>query len=203
MPDRHRIVTRVTRIPLVLAAAAIALAAVASAQDLAQTPTGGTTVLDRSMKRLDGSMQNLADYKGQVVLMVNVASKCGLTPQYDGLEALYEKYKDQGFVVLGFPANDFAGQEPGTDAQIGEFCRSTYGVKFPMFSKITVKGGGMDPLYQELTSLPAPIGGDVKWNFQKYLLDRSGKPVAKFEPQTKPDDPALVGKIEELLAKKG
>jgi len=192
MQIRHRIVTRAVAL-----GAALALAAVATAE------TGGKTVLDRSMKRLDGSTQNLADYKGQVVLMVNVASKCGLTPQYDGLEALYEKYKDQGFVVLGFPANDFAGQEPGTDAQIGDFCRSTYGVKFPMFSKITVKGSGMDPLYQELTSLPAPIGGDVKWNFQKYLLDRSGKPVAKFEPQTKPEDPALVGKIEELLAKKG
>jgi len=192
MQIRHRIVTRAVAL-----GAALALAAAATAE------TGGKTVLDRSMKRLDGSTQNLADYKGQVVLMVNVASKCGLTPQYDGLEALYEKYKDQGFVVLGFPANDFAGQEPGTDAQIGDFCRSTYGVKFPMFSKITVKGSGMDPLYQELTSLPAPIGGDVKWNFQKYLLDRSGKPVAKFEPQTKPEDPALVGKIEELLAKKG
>ncbi|HVP27769.1 MAG TPA: glutathione peroxidase [Myxococcota bacterium] len=176
--------------------ATLALAAAAPADE------GGKSVLDRSMKRLDGSEQNLADYKGQVVLMVNVASKCGLTPQYDGLEALYAKYKDRGFVVLGFPANDFAGQEPGSDAQIAEFCRSSYSIQFPMFSKITVKGSGMHPLYQELTSQPPPIGGEVKWNFQKYLLDRSGKPVARFDPQVKPDDPALVAKIEELLAKK-
>jgi len=193
MPDRHRIAVLVV-------AVAIAFASAARAEDAVQAPTGGTTVLDRSMKRLDGSVQDLADYKGQVVLMVNVASKCGLTPQYEGLEALYEKYKDRGFVVLGFPANDFASQEPGSDAQIGDFCRSTYGVKFPMFSKISVKGSAMDPLYQELTRLPAPLGGEVKWNFQKYLLDRSGKPVAKFEPRTTPEDPALVGKIEELLA---
>lgn len=201
MPDRHRIVTFAL-------AAALVLAAIASAEGAppaqpAAAPAGGSSVLDRSMKRLDGSEQNLGDYKGQVVLVVNVASKCGLTPQYDGLEALYEKYKGQGFVVLGFPANDFMGQEPGSDAEIGDFCRSTYGVRFPMFSKITVKGDDMAPLYRELTSLPAPIGGPVKWNFQKYLLDRSGKPAAKFDPQTKPDDPALVGKIEELLATKG
>jgi glutathione peroxidase len=156
-------------------------------------------VLDRTMTRLDGTQQSLADYKGQVVLLVNVASKCGLTPQYEGLEALYRKYKGRGFVVLGFPANDFAAQEPGTDKEIGEFCRSTYGVEFPMFSKITVKGAGMHPLYQEITALPAPVGGEVKWNFQKYLLDRQGNVVAKFEPQMKPDDPALVQKLEALL----
>jgi glutathione peroxidase len=160
-------------------------------------------VLDRSMKRIDGSEQSLTDYLGQVVLVVNVASRCGLTPQYDGLEALYERYKDRGFVVLGFPANDFMGQEPGSDGEIAEFCRSRHGVTFPLFSKITVKGDGMAPLYRELTSLPPPMGGPVTWNFQKYLLDRSGTPVAKFDPKTKPDDPALVGKIEELLAAKG
>jgi glutathione peroxidase len=184
----------------VLAASALRAAEAASA---AIPAAGGTTVLDRTMKRLDGNEQNLADYRGKVVLMVNVASKCGLTPQYDGLEALYRTYKGKGLVVLGFPANDFAGQEPGTDKDIAEFCRSTYGVEFPMFSKITVKGDGMHPLYKELTSMPAPIGGDVKWNFQKYLLDRKGRVVAKFEPQVKPDDPALVKKVEELLAQAG
>ena len=184
----------------VLAASALRAAEAASA---ATPAAGGTTVLDRTMKRLDGNEQNLADYRGKVVLMVNVASKCGLTPQYDGLEALYRTYKGKGLVVLGFPANDFAGQEPGTDKDIAEFCRSTYGVEFPMFSKITVKGDGMHPLYKELTSMPAPIGGDVKWNFQKYLLDRKGRVVAKFEPQVKPDDPALVKKVEELLAQAG
>jgi len=179
----------------------IAAAATHGAADArAAEAAGGTTVLDRTMKRLDGSEQNLADYKGKVVLVVNVASKCGLTPQYDGLEALYRRYKDKGFVVLGFPANDFASQEPGTDKDIAEFCRSTYGVEFPMFSKITVKGAGMHPLYQELTSQPPPIGGEVKWNFQKYLLDRSGKVVAKFEPQVNPEDPSLVQRVEQLLS---
>jgi glutathione peroxidase len=160
-------------------------------------------VLDYKMKRLDGSEQSLRDYQGQVLLLVNVASKCGLTPQYDGLEKLYAKYKGKGFSVLGFPANDFMGQEPGTDAQIADFCRSTYGVDFPMFSKITVKGDGKHPLYQELTGMPAPIGGEVAWNFQKYLVDRKGSVVAKFDPRTAPDDPALVAQIEELLAKQG
>lgn len=172
---------------------------VARAQPVASAE-GGKSVLDRKMTRLDGTEQDLADYKGQVVLMVNVASRCGLTPQYDGLEALYRKYKTRGLVVLGFPANDFAGQEPGTDKEIADFCRSTYGVEFPMFSKIAVKGDAIHPLFKELTSQPAPVGGDVKWNFQKYLLDRSGKVVAKFDPQTKPEDPALVQKVEELLS---
>lgn len=158
-------------------------------------------MLSRKMNRIDGNEEDLARYRGQVVMIVNVASKCGLTPQYDALEALYAKYEDRGFVVLGFPANDFMGQEPGSDAQIAEFCRSTYGVKFPMFSKITVKGDEMHPLYRELTSQPEPVGGPVKWNFQKYLVDRSGQPVAKFDPQTKPDAPEVIAKIEELLAK--
>ena len=152
-------------------------------------------MLDYKMKRLDGSEQSLRDYQGQVLLLVNVASKCGLTPQYDGLEKLYAKYQGKGFSVLGFPANDFMGQEPGTDAEIGDFCRSTYGVDFPMFSKITVKGDGKNPLYQELTGMPAPIGGEVAWNFQKYLVDRKGGVVAKFDPRKAPDDPALVAQI--------
>jgi len=181
-----------------LAVALLALGAVTGHADPISAMRGNS-VLDHTMKRLDGSEQNLADYKGQVVLMVNTASKCGLTPQYEGLEALYRKYKDRGFVVLGFPANDFMGQEPGTDAQIADFCRSTYGIEFPMFSKITVKGEGMHPIYRELTSQPAPIGGAVKWNFQKYLLDRNGNVVAKFEPQVTPDAPELVKKLEDLL----
>lgn len=181
-----------------LAAASVALGAFTSGAD-PMSAMRGNSVLEHTMKRLDGREQDLREYKGQVVLLVNTASKCGLTPQYDGLEALYRKYRDRGFVVLGFPANDFMGQEPGTDAQIAEFCRSTYGIEFPMFSKITVKGDGMHPIYRELTSQPAPIGGPVKWNFQKYLLDRNGNVVAKFEPQVTPEDPALVKKLEELL----
>ena len=159
-----------------------------------------TYVLGYEMKRLDGEPEALAAYRGQVLLLVNVASKCGLTPQYEGLEALYERYRERGFAVLGFPANDFAGQEPGTDAEIAEFCRSTYGVEFPMFSKITVKGDGQHPLYAQLTGLPAPIGGDVEWNFQKYLVDRNGDVVARYAPRTDPADPKLVARIERLLA---
>ena len=157
-------------------------------------------VLEHTMKRLDGCDEALETYKGKVVLVVNVASKCGLTPQYKGLQGLYEQYQGQGLEILGFPANDFMGQEPGTDDEIGEFCEINYGVTFPLFSKITVKGEEMHPLYQELTTMPEPIGGDVLWNFQKYLLNRDGEAVAKFGPQTEPRDPALVAQVESLLA---
>ena len=157
------------------------------------------TLFDFTMKRLDGAEQDLGAYRGKVLLVVNVASKCGLTPQYEGLETMYEKYRGQGFEILGFPANDFAGQEPGSDAEIAEFCRLNYGVEFPMFSKISVKGDGKHPLYQYLTGLPEPVGGEVQWNFQKYLVSRQGEVVAKFDPRVAPTDPKLVGKIEELL----
>jgi glutathione peroxidase len=160
-------------------------------------------VLDFTMRRLDGTEERLADYRGRVLLLVNVASRCGLTPQYAGLEALYERYRERGFAVLGFPANDFAGQEPGSDAEIAQFCATRYGVRFPMFSKISVKGAGTHPLYRELTSLPPPIGGEVQWNFQKYLVDRRGEVVARFDPRTSPDDPSLVARIEALLAEGG
>lgn len=167
---------------------------------MAGSVTKGVDVLTFTMKRLDGSPQALSEYKGKVVMLVNTASRCGLTPQYEGLEALYDKYEHRGFVVLGFPANNFAGQEPGMDGEIAEFCRATYDIRFPMFSKISVKGADIHPLYKALTTLPAPLGGDVKWNFQKYLLDRQGAVVAKFDPQTQPEDPAIVAKIEALLA---
>src|SRR5437016_3866001 len=117
------------------------------------------------MKRLDGSEQSLEDYQGKVLMLVNVASYCGNTPQYTGLEKLYEKYRDQGFEVLGFPANNFGRQEPGSDAEIAQFCDRNYGITFPMFSKISVKGEDIHPLYAEITSMPAPIGGEVRWNF--------------------------------------
>ncbi len=156
-------------------------------------------MLDRTMKRLDGSEENLNKYTGNVVLMVNVASKCGLTPQYKGLQALYDQYQGKGLQILGFPANNFMGQEPGTSEEIAEFCELNYGVSFPLFEKISVKGDDIHPLYAELTSMPEPIGGEVLWNFQKYLVNRDGEVVAKFGPRTVPEDPELVGKIEELL----
>lgn len=156
-------------------------------------------VLGFTMKRLNGSEESLGAYKGKVILIVNTASKCGLTPQYKGLESLYEAKKDAGFVILGFPANNFMGQEPGTDAEISEFCAKNYGVTFPMFSKISVKGADQHPLYKTLTGLPEPLGGEIKWNFDKFLVDKSGKVVARFGPKTAPDDKDLVAKIDELV----
>ncbi|MBK6562629.1 glutathione peroxidase [Candidatus Amarobacter glycogenicus] len=156
-------------------------------------------VLERTMTRLDGSEEDLSLYKGKVVMLVNVASKCGLTPQYKGLQALYDRYGQKGLVILGFPANDFMGQEPGTDEEIGQFCELNFGVTFPLFSKISVKGEAMHPLYREITTMPEPIGGDVLWNFQKYLLNKSGDVVRKIGPQTKPEDPEVSAAIEALL----
>lgn len=136
-------------------------------------------------------------YAGKVLLVVNTASKCGFTPQYDGLEALHARYKAKGFAVLGFPSNDFMGQEPGSEEQIQEFCRLTYGVKFPMFQKVHVKGREATGFYRELAKA---TGEAPKWNFHKYLIDREGKVVASYGSRTKPDDPALVAKLEALLA---
>jgi len=187
--------------PIVLALLALAVLGADAAREEARAPEE-RGVLDYRMKRIDGQEQDLSDYQGQVLLLVNVASKCGLTPQYDGLEALYEARKDEGFAVLGFPANEFAGQEPGSDGEIADFCRSTYGVKFPMFSKIVVKGDGIHPLYAYLTSLPAPLGGEIQWNFQKFLVDRTGRVAARFDPRTPPDDPTLIAKLEALLGEK-
>ncbi len=133
---------------------------------------------------------------GKVVLVVNTASKCAYTPQYDGLEKLYQHYRARGLVVVGFPSNDFAGQEPGTEAQIQNFCRLTYGVEFPMFEKIHVKGADVDPFYQYLAGA---TGEAPRWNFHKYLLDRDGRVIASFPSQVTPDDPRLIDRIEELL----
>ncbi|MFN8533539.1 MAG: glutathione peroxidase [Dehalococcoidia bacterium] len=156
-------------------------------------------MFDHILTRLDGGEQSLGDYAGEVLLLVNVASKCGNTPQYAALEALYGRYRDRGFRVLGFPANDFGAQEPGSDEEIAEFCSLTYGVSFPMFSKISVKGDEIHPLYAEITALPEPIGGEVRWNFQKYLVDRQGQVIAKFAPRMSPDDPEVVAAIEAAL----
>ena len=152
-----------------------------------------------TMQRIDGATQSLGDYRGKVLMLVNVASKCGQTPQYEVLERVYEQYRARGFEVLGFPANNFRGQEPGTDAEIAEFCELTYGVKFPLFSKICVQGEDIHPLYQYLTTLPEPVGGDVRWNFQKYLVDRDGKVVSRIEFRTRIDEPEVIAQIESLL----
>jgi glutathione peroxidase len=152
-------------------------------------------------RTITGDTANLAAFGGKVVLVVNVASKCGNTPQYAGLEKLYEKYKDRGFTILGFPANDFRQQEPGTDAEILSFCATNYGVTFPMMSKIVVKGPGQHPLYAYLTQ-QSPFPGEITWNFNKFLLDRRGTVIARFDTKTKPEDDAVVSKIEALLGTK-
>ncbi|WP_250031102.1 glutathione peroxidase [Paractinoplanes maris] len=154
-----------------------------------------TAIQDIPLTTISGGTSTLGDYAGQVLLVVNVASKCGLTPQYDGLEKLHEQYREQGFAVLGFPANDFAGQEPGSDEEIAEFCRSTFGVEFPMFSKITVLGPERHPLYDALAGDQA-----VQWNFEKFLISRTGGLVGRFSPQVTPGDPQVTGAIERELA---
>lgn len=173
------------------------------------------------LKTIDGSDSSLADYAGQVLLLVNVASKCGLTPQYEALEQLHESLRDQGFSVLGFPANDFGGQEPGTHEEIVEFCSTTYGVQFPLFEKAPVSGPDKQPLYAALTQVKPDATGDkaawrerlrgggrtpteepeVVWNFEKFLVSRTGEVVDRFAPAIAPDDPAVTGAIRRELAK--
>lgn len=154
------------------------------------------------LKDIDGKETSLKPYAGKVLLVVNVASKCGNTPQYRELESIYKKYKDQGLVVMGFPANDFGAQEPGTSSEIKEFCTKKYNVTFPMFDKVSVKGPEQHPLYAELTGAKSPFPGPVKWNFGKFLIGRDGKVVARFEPKTKPDAPEVVQAIEKNLSAK-
>ena len=150
---------------------------------------------------LAGEPTTLAELRGRAVLLVNVASKCGLTPQYQGLEALHERYADRGFSVVGFPCNQFGGQEPGTAEEISTFCSTTYGVTFPMMAKLDVNGPDRHPLYAELVTVPDADGaaGDVQWNFEKFLLDPAGTVVARFRPATTPEDPAIVSAIESIL----
>jgi glutathione peroxidase len=180
-----------------------------------------TAIQDIPLTTIDGQSSSLGVYNGKVLLCVNVASKCGLTPQYTGLEAIHTKYRDQGFSVLGFPANDFAGQEPGTNEEIATFCKTNYSVDFPLFAKIAVTGSEQHPLYQALVAAQPGAAGDpegfremlkgygitpnpapgVLWNFEKFLLGRNGKVVGRFAPNTPPDDPALVQAIEAELAR--
>jgi glutathione peroxidase len=160
--------------------------------------------LSFTMKGLDGKDVDLSQYKGKVVMFVNVASQCGLTPQYKGLEKIYEKYSDKGFVIIGVPANEFGHQEPGTDKEISEFCTTKYGVKFPMLSKVVVKGEGICPLYEYLTAKEknAKLNGEISWNFEKFLVGRNGEVVNRFPPRTAPEDPKVIKAIEAELEKK-
>lgn len=159
------------------------------------------SVLDFTMKSIDGDDVNLDSYNGQVLLLVNVASKCGYTKQYKGLESIYQKYKEQGLVVMGFPANNFFWQEPGTNEEIKTFCSTKYNVTFPMFAKISVKGGKIHPLYKFLTSKQTnpEFGGNISWNFNKFLVDRTGKVVARFSSKDEPESVKVVTAIEQAL----
>ena len=160
------------------------------------------TVHDIPLSTLTGQAASLGDLSGRTLLVVNVASKCGLTPQYAGLERLHETYDDRGFSVVGFPCNQFGGQEPGTADEIGEFCSATYGVSFPLFEKIEVNGPGRHPVYEELTAVPDADGeaGDIQWNFEKFLVSGTGDVIGRFRPQVEPEDPAIIDAIEAALA---
>ena len=153
-------------------------------------------------KTIDGMPSNLREFAGSPVLVVNVASKCGLTPQYEGLERLQQEYGDRGLTVVGFPCNQFMGQEPGTAEEIQEFCSTTYGVTFPLMAKTDVNGEGRHPVYQQLTEVPDADGeaGDIQWNFEKFLVSADGEVVARFRPRTEPEDPAVVEAIEAQLS---
>ena len=163
---------------------------------------GEKSIYDFTMNSIDGESTPLAKYRGKVVLVVNVASRCGFTPQYSALEKVYEKYRDRGFVTVGFPANNFGGQEPGTNQEIKTFCSTKYNVTFPMMAKVSVKGDDKAPLYQFLTDKSAnpQTGGEIQWNFTKFLIGPDGRAVARFEPNVTPDDPQVTAAIEKELA---
>src|SRR5450432_3137680 len=184
----------------VAALTVIALSTAANAESPASATDVCPQVLNYSFNRLQtGQPESLCQYRGKVVLIVNTASYCGYTHQFEGLEALYRKYKSRGLVVVGFPSNDFGGQEPGSNQEIAEFCRLTYGVEFPMFEKSSVSTIDTNPLYSQLV---ARTGQSPKWNFHKYLLDRDGKTITSFGSRIEPDDRALVSTLEKLLAAK-
>jgi glutathione peroxidase len=192
---------RIIKVSAVVACVTALAYSLSMASGVTSKSGDAASVYDFKMKNIDGKQVSLSDFRGHVTLIVNVASRCGFTPQYEGLQKLYLKYKDQGFVILGFPANNFMGQEPGTDEEIKTFCSAKYNVTFPMFSKISVKGADMHPLYKFLTdkSTNPDFGGDIKWNFNKFLVDKNGKIVARFEPPVKPDSDQVVQAVEKAL----
>ncbi len=172
---------------------------VAAGPDTGTTSMTASYVLDHDADLITGETQSLKQYEGKVLLIVNVASKCGFTSQYEQLEALYKQHGDDGLVILGFPANNFGSQEPGSNEEIAEFCSATYGVSFPMFSKIDVVGEGAHSLYKDLSGQPEPIGGEPQWNFTKFLVNRQGEVVNRFDTRVSPDDEAVVSAISDLL----
>ena len=178
----------------------LALVAALFLMPIISVPAG--SVLEIPLKDNSGKDTSLDAYKGKVLLVVNVASKCGLTPQYKALEAIHQKYKGQGFTVLGFPCNQFGGQEPGTNEEIKQFCSSKYDVTFPLFDKLDVNGPKRHPLYVALAGKESPFPGDIKWNFGKFLIGRDGKILKRFEPKTTPDAPEVIQAIEAALAAK-
>jgi glutathione peroxidase len=182
------------KIPALLATAALVCSVTAHAEE--------PKLYSIPLKDIDGKDTSLKAYSGKVILAVNVASRCGNTPQYNGLEALQQKFKAQGLVVVGFPCNDFGAQEPGTNDEIKQFCTSKYNVSFPIMDKLHVKGPEQHPLYTELSGPASPFPGDVKWNFGKFLIGRDGKVIARFEPGVKPEAPQVAAAIETALAAK-
>jgi glutathione peroxidase len=181
---------------------ATALLVGASAQTAIAAPTGAKSIYDFKVKDIDGKTVPLSKYRGKVLLVVNVASKCGLTPQYKGLEALYQEHKKKGLVILGFPANNFGGQEPGAEAEIKQFCSTTYGVSFPMFSKVSVKGDDTAELYKWLLANSDRPTEDVEWNFAKFVVGRDGKLVKRLKPQDKPEGEEVRSAVALALGKK-
>jgi glutathione peroxidase len=183
---------------LITALSLLIISSILTAQQKENTPVNAKGIYSFTMKSIDGKDKPLGEYKGKVLLVVNVASFCGYTPQYKDLEEVYRIYKDKGFMILGFPANNFGQQEPGSDEEIKTFCDTKYNVTFDLFSKISVKGGDQHPLYQYITK-DSPFPGDVKWNFQKYLVDQNGNIVAMYPPKIKPTDKEVIQQIEALL----
>jgi glutathione peroxidase len=164
--------------------------------------TRAASIYDIPVKDIDGKVTDLSAYKGKVLLIVNVASRCGFTPQYTALEATYKKYSDQGFVILGFPCNQFGGQEPGSDEEIKQFCTSKFSVTFPMFDKIEVNGANRHPLYVMLAGKDSPFPGDITWNFNKFLIGKDGKILKRFDSKVTPDSPEVTAAVEAALAAK-
>jgi glutathione peroxidase len=186
---------------LIITSASLALTRINKSRANEGVTMAEKSVLEFTMKNIDGKDVKLDEYRGKVLLIVNVASKCGYTPQYEGLESIYRKYKDQGLVVMGFPANNFLGQEPGTNEEIKTFCKTRYDVTFPMFAKISVKGDDIHPLFRFLTSKQTnpEFAGDISWNFNKFLVDRTGKVVNRFETREKPESEKIATAIESAL----